>query len=48
MTVGISGCVMYSSSKPCPMCEATAYWAGLDQYFHGRNITEGGAPLLCG
>ena len=47
-TRDLSGCVMYSSSKPCPMCEAAAYWAGLEGYIHGRNLTDGGAPRLCG
>ncbi len=47
-TRDLSGCDMYSSSHPCPMCEAAAYWAGVDQYFHGGNITDGGAPHLCG
>jgi len=42
----LGGCDMYSSSHPCPMCEAAAYWTGLSRYFHGRSISEGGAPSL--
>ena len=42
----LQGCEMYSSSPPCPMCEAAAYWAGIDQLFYGRNVTDGGAPHL--
>ena len=43
----LSGCILYSSSKPCPMCEAAAYWAGVEQLTYGRNSTDGGAPNLC-
>ena len=44
----LSGCELYSSSPPCPMCEAAAYWAGIERLRHGRRITDGGAPRLCG
>lgn len=44
----LHGHVIYSSSRPCPMCEAAAYWAGLDRMVFGRNATDGGAPKLCG
>ncbi len=44
----LDGCVMYSSSRPCPMCEAAAYWAGLDRFYYGRDISGGRSPALCG
>ena len=47
-TRDLSGHAMYSSSKPCPMCEAAAYWANLDTLYFGSSITAGGAPNLCG
>ena len=43
----LSGTVMYSSSRPCPMCEAAAYWAGIDQLVYGLEATNAGAPSLC-
>ncbi len=42
----LSGCTLYSSSKPCPMCEAAAYWAGIEQLTYGRDMIDGGAPGL--
>ena len=42
----LSGCTMYSSSRPCPMCEAAAYWAGIDQLLYGTEISDGGPPRL--
>lgn len=43
----LSGCTMYSSSRPCPMCEAAAYWAGIADMVHGRELKQAGAPQLC-
>ena len=45
-TGDLSGCTMYSTSHPCPMCEAGAYWAGIDRFVHGSSRTDGGAPRL--
>lgn len=39
-------CVMYSSSVPCPMCEAAACWAGIERMYHGSDIADRGAPQL--
>ncbi len=44
----LSGAVIYSSSRPCPMCEAAAYWAGLNQMIHGNKVVNAGPPRLCG
>jgi tRNA(Arg) A34 adenosine deaminase TadA len=45
---GLRGATLYSSSRPCPMCEAAAFWAGLEGFHFGRAIEAGGAPRLCG
>lgn len=47
-TRDLSGHTLYSSSHPCPMCEAAAYWAGISKMVHGRGGDDGGAPRLCG
>lgn len=44
----LSGHIMYSSSRPCPMCEAAAYWANLSEMFYGNKGAEAGSPKLCG
>ena len=45
-TRDLSGCVLYSSSPPCPMCEAAAYWANIDRLIFGRDATDRGPPRL--
>ena len=44
----LSRCTLYSSSPACPMCEAAAYWAGIDRQVYGEGAQEGGSPRLCG
>jgi tRNA(Arg) A34 adenosine deaminase TadA len=36
----LDGCVLYTSSEPCPMCLATAYWAGLDGIVYGAAFAD--------
>lgn len=36
----LDGCILYTSSEPCPMCLATAYWAGLDGIFFGATVDD--------
>ena len=43
----LSGCILYSSSRACPMCEAAAYWSGITQMKYGKEITDAGRPSLC-
>ena len=45
---GLRGATLYSSSRPCPMCEAAAFWAGIEGFHYGRGIEAGGPPRLCG
>ncbi len=42
----LSGCVLFSSSPPCPMCEAAAFWAQIDHFYHGDPVRDGGTPSL--
>ena len=43
----LAGRTLYSSSRACPMCEAAAYWAGIERMVHGRAASAAGAPSLC-
>lgn len=43
----LDSAVMYSSSRPCPMCEAAAYWAGIIELIHGESMNNVGPPVLC-
>ena len=47
-TRDLSGCVMYSTSPPCAMCETAAYWARIARLVHGAGLSDGGAPRYGG
>jgi tRNA(Arg) A34 adenosine deaminase TadA len=47
-TRDLSNCTLYSSSRACPMCEAAAYWAGIERMVYGKAARDGGKPGLCG
>jgi tRNA(Arg) A34 adenosine deaminase TadA len=36
----LRGCILYTSSEPCPMCLATAYWADLDGIVYGAVVAD--------
>jgi tRNA(Arg) A34 adenosine deaminase TadA len=36
-TFDLSGCVIYTSCEPCPMCLGAIYWAKLDRIYYGNN-----------
>ncbi|MCT7966101.1 nucleoside deaminase [Laspinema sp. D1] len=39
-TMDLSGCVIYSTCEPCPMCFTAAYWAKLDKIVFGTRIAD--------
>ena len=43
-TPQLTGCELYTTFRPCPMCETAAYWAGVARIYHGEAITDGGPP----
>jgi tRNA(Arg) A34 adenosine deaminase TadA len=44
-TPELVGCVLYSSSRPCSVCERAAGDAGIERMFYGTEATDAGAPL---
>lgn len=36
-TFDLSGCDIYTSCEPCPMCLGAIYWARLDHIYYGNN-----------
>ena len=39
----LSGCELYTSCEPCPMCLSAIYWARIERMFYGNTIVEADA-----
>ncbi len=42
-TIDLSGCTMYSTCEPCPMCLAAIHWAKIDRVVFGATIADAAA-----
>ena len=40
----LSGSVLYSTSRPCTLCEAAAAQAGVQRMYHGPRLSDAGLP----
>jgi tRNA(Arg) A34 adenosine deaminase TadA len=38
--IDLSGCAMYSTCEPCPMCLAALHWAKIDRVVYGATIAD--------
>lgn len=45
-TRDLGGCILYSTARACPMCEAAAYWGNIAAMRFGDPMTDAGAPQL--
>ena len=41
-TFDLSGCVIYTSCEPCPMCLGAIYWAHLDKIYYANDRKDAG------
>lgn len=39
-TIDLSGCAIYSTCEPCPMCFSAIHWAGIGRVVYGATIAE--------
>ena len=40
----LTGAVLYSTSRPCSLCEAAAAEAGVSRMYFGASLVDGGTP----
>jgi tRNA(Arg) A34 adenosine deaminase TadA len=36
----LTGCTLYTTSEPCPMCVAASYWAGIEHIYFSATVEE--------
>lgn len=39
-TFDLSGCVIYTTGEPCPMCLGAILWANISKIYYGCNIVD--------
>src|SRR3984957_269534 len=36
----LTGCTLYTTSAPCPMCVAASYWAGIERIYYSATVDD--------
>ncbi len=39
-SIDLSGCVIYSTCEPCPMCFSACHWGRIEKIFYGVSIQD--------
>ena len=39
-TFDLTGCTLYTTGEPCPMCMGAILWANIDKVFYGCNVDD--------
>jgi guanine deaminase len=45
--IDLSGCSMYTTCEPCPMCLSAIHWARLDVVYYGAGIADAQTAGFC-
>lgn len=45
--ISLSGCVMYTTCEPCPMCLSASHWSKIDTVYYGATIADAEAAGFC-
>lgn len=46
-TIDLSGCTIYSTCEPCPMCFSAIHWARFERIVYGATIPDAQANGFC-
>src|SRR3954468_8948181 len=46
-TIDLSGCTLYSTCEPCPMCLSAIHWAKVDRVVFGATIDDAAGAGFC-
>lgn len=45
-TADLSGCILYASGEPCPMCMGAIYWSGIQAVYYAYSLADAAAVRL--